>query len=84
MKILIAVMLGSTIVLHGCTTMPGGRTVLGAPGSPAWFYSTTNQEKQAYIEKTCERYGYTKGSDKWPECIERVMKDLNIRPGFGS
>ncbi|MDP6735955.1 MAG: hypothetical protein QF732_05610 [Nitrospinaceae bacterium] len=27
MKILIAVMLGSTIVLHGCTTMPGGRTV---------------------------------------------------------
>ena len=86
MKMLIAVMLGSTIVLHGCitSTLPSGRTVLGAPGSPVWFRSTTNQEKQEYIEKTCERYGYKRGADNWPECIERVSKKLNLTPGFGS
>ena len=82
MKAIITVILGSVIFASGCTTMPGGKTVLGAPGSAAWFYSTTNQEKTEYIEKTCERYGYKKGANNWPECIERVSKKLNLTPGF--
>ena len=82
MRKTIGLLFSISIFSAGCTTMPGGKVVPGMPGSPLWFHSTTNQEKQEYIEKTCERYGYQRSSDQWPECIERVMKDLNLQPAF--
>ena len=72
------------IGLAGCASMPDGqggrKTVLGRPGSPAWYLSTTPRERYLYVERTCEMYGYQKGRSNWPECIQKVMKDLNIRP----
>ena len=61
---------------------PSGKIVAGSPGSNVWIYTTTTEEKWAYINGICESYGYTKGSDKWPECVERVTNDLGLRPGF--
>jgi hypothetical protein len=72
------------IGVAGCSSMPDGRggrkTVLGNPGSPAWYLSTTARERRLYVERICESYGYQKGQSNWPECIQKVMKDLNIRP----
>jgi hypothetical protein len=79
-----ALLATSIAALSACTTMPDGSKVLGRPGSPAWRMSTTAEQQWNYIYGMCEQYGYKKGSENWPECVQKTMSDLGLQPAFGN
>jgi len=60
-------------VLSGCTSNGG----MGAVGSPLWSLTTTDEEKWAYYEKTCSRYGLTKGTPAFTQCLIMTKESVD-------
>lgn len=65
---ILVVELASSLLL-GCTQNVDGTTALGLVGSPAWFMSTTEAQRNAYFRATCAGYGYQSGSPEMAQCI---------------
>lgn len=74
------VIIGSLGVVSGCASSGG----IGAVGSPLWDLTTSEDEKWAYYEATCERYGLTKGSAQFTKCLmdTKASVDRGTRDGW--
>ena len=58
---------GGTVV--GCTENVDGTTALGLAGSPAWYMSTTEDQRRDYFQSTCVDYGYVLGTPDMAQCV---------------
>ncbi len=59
------VFLLSLLAFSGCNS--GG---IGMVGSPAWFMSTTPEQRAEYFTKTCQSYGFKPGTVEIAQCIQ--------------
>ena len=72
-------MIGSLIVVSGCASSGG----VGSVGSPLWDLTTSEEEKWAYYETTCERYGLTKGTAQFSKCLMDTKASVDRSTGNG-
>lgn len=68
------------LALSGCASNGG----VGRVGSPLWDLTTSDEEKWAYYEATCERYGLTKGTPQFTDCLiaTKASVDSNTSSGW--
>ena len=59
------------LTLVACGTNPDGSTVIGAPGSPAWFKTASPEVMREYFSRRCTAYGYVDATPEMNACIER-------------
>ena len=68
--------------LTGCQTTGG----IGMVGSPMWDLTTSDEQKWAYYESTCEKYGFTKGTNAFSQCLMQTKMSVenDTKDGWGN
>ena len=78
------------VFLSGCSTGKSGETVIGKPGSIAWFGSSSIATQNSYFLEKCLSYGFKANSIEIAQCIQKEsnetrnraeMKKANIKTG---
>ncbi len=62
------------LALAACGTNPDGSTVVGMPGSPAWFATASPEVMREYFSRRCEAYGLDAAAPGMNSCIEREAR----------
>ena len=70
---------GIIFTISNCSTGSSGETVLGRPGSPMWFMSASQETIDNYLEQKCSRYGYTRGTSQFANCMRDLDKSSRDR-----
>lgn len=70
---------GIIFTTSNCSTGSSGETVLGRPGSPMWFMSASQDTIDNYLEQKCSRYGYTRGTSQFANCMRDLDKSSRDR-----
>lgn len=71
----------ASIFLSGCATGLDGETVMGSPGSPAWFNSASPKTKLHYFTEICSGYGFKVDTLQMSQCIQN--ETLNAKNSQG-
>ena len=70
---------GIILTTSNCSTGSSGETVLGRPGSPMWFMSASQETIDDYLSQKCSRYGYTRGTSQFADCMRDLDKSARNR-----
>jgi len=57
----------------GCSTGVNGETVMGRPGSPAWFNSASPQTIAAHFTEVCKTYGFQPNTPQFADCLKDTI-----------
>jgi hypothetical protein len=71
----------TSILLSGCATGLDGETVIGRPGSPAWFRTASAETKLHYFTTICNGYGFKIDTPQMSQCIQN--ETLNAKNSQG-
>ena len=78
MKKLLAVALIATMVT-GCATGIQGEKVVGRPGSPMWFSTSSVPTQIAYFKQICSAYGFKDSTPNMSQCLRSEMQTAKQR-----
>ena len=73
-KIILAV-LPTILLVQGCSTGVSGETVIGRPGSPAWFRSANMPTQISYFTNKCRNYGFKDSTNEMAQCIQKESNE---------
>ncbi len=67
------------VFLSGCSTGKSGETVVGKPGSIAWFSSASIATQNSYFLEKCLSYGFKANSTEIAQCIQKESNETRNR-----
>jgi len=73
-KLILVIGLGTISFFNaGCSTGVNGETVMGRPGSPAWFNSASPQTIAAHFTEVCKTYGFQPNTPQFADCLKDTI-----------
>ena len=79
MQIKTGLILVVTLAMIGCSTGKSGESVLGKPGSEAWFSTSSVQTQISYFTEICQKYGFLPATNELAQCVQKETNDAKTR-----